>query len=191
MPRITRDDIYLVPINDNAVLGPTSPRSNGSRGCGSQLTYQNRLFGTIRPYWSNINWEANFVYTRVYGGVGMTIRKVVQVSINPGKVAEFQAAASKFIQRVESQEPNTLNYEWFLDENLETCCILESYRDDEAMLYHLENIRDLYEQLFAVCEITRLQVFGKVRDDVRAAHMPQTQFYDHWAGVTRVSAGIK
>ena len=121
----------------------------------------------------------------------MTIRKVVQVSIYPGKAAEFQAAASKFIQRVESQEPDTLSYEWFLDEDHETCCILESYRDDDPLLYHLENIRDLYEQLFAVCEITRLQVFGKVSEEVRAAHIPQTQFYDLWAGVTRESAGIK
>ena len=121
----------------------------------------------------------------------MTIRKIVQVSINPGMAAEFQAAASKFIQRVESQEPNTLSYEWFLDENRETCYILESYRDDEAMLYHLENIRDLYEQLFAVCEITLLQVFGKVYKEVRAAHMSQTQFYDLWAGVTRAFPGVK
>ena len=121
----------------------------------------------------------------------MTIRKVVKVSINPGMAAEFQAAASKFIQRVESQEPNTLSYEWFVDENRETCYILESYRDDDALLYHLENIRDLYEQLFAVCEITRLQVFGKVSNEVRAAHIPQTQFYDQLVGATRASAGVK
>ena len=121
----------------------------------------------------------------------MTIRKIVQVSINPGMAAEFQAAASKFIQRVESQEPDTLNYEWFLDEDHETCYILESYRDDDARLYHLENIRDLYEQLFALCEITRLQVFGKVSEEVRAAHMPQTQFYDQWAGVARIHNGVK
>lgn len=191
MPRPTRNDINLVSIKENAMPGPTSPRSNRLRGCGSQLTYLSRLFGTIRLYWSYINWEAIFEYTRGYGGGGMTIRKVVQVSINPGMAAEFQAAASQFIQRVESQEPNTLSYEWFLDENRETCCILESYRDDEALLYHLENIRDLYEQLFAVCEITHLQVFGKVSEEVRAAHIPQTRFYDHWAGVTRVSAGIK
>jgi quinol monooxygenase YgiN len=128
---------------------------------------------------------------RGYGGGGMTIRKVVQVSINPGMAAEFQAAASKFIQRVESQEPNTLSYEWFLDEDHETCYILESYRDDDALLYHLENIRDLYEQLFTVCELTRLQVFGKVSEEVRAAHMSQTQFYDLWAGVARAFPGVK
>ena len=115
----------------------------------------------------------------------MTIQKVVQVSINPDKIAEFQAVASQFIQRVESSEPYTMSYEWFLDKNQETCYILEQYRDDQALLYHLENVSNLYDSLFTVCEITRLQVFGQVSEQVGAAHLPQTEFYDHWAGVTR------
>ena len=120
----------------------------------------------------------------------MTIRKIAQVSINPGMAAEFQEAASKFIQRVESQEPNTLSYEWFLDEDHETCYILESYRDDDALLYHLDNIREFYEQLFAVYEITSVQVFGKVSEEVKSAHIPQTKFYDHRAGVSRAAADL-
>ena len=92
----------------------------------------------------------------------MTIRKVVEISINPGIADDFLEVASKFIQRVEAREQNTHSYEWFLGERRETCCILEWYRDHEAQLEHFANIRDLYDQLFSVCKITRLQVFGKV-----------------------------
>jgi len=119
----------------------------------------------------------------------MTIRKVVEISIKPGKAADFRKIASEFIRRVDSQEPDTLSYEWFLDKNRETCIILEDYRDNNALLFHLENIRDLYAQLFAVCEITRLQVFGHVSDGVRSAHMPQTEFFDRWSGVSSGSPG--
>ena len=118
----------------------------------------------------------------------MTIRKVVQVSINPGMTAEFQEVGSKFIQRVKTIEPHTLNYEWFRDEDHETCYILDMYRDDEALLYHLDNIRDLYEELFKVCVITRLQVFGKVSGGVGAALLPQT---DQWAGVSQAAAEVR
>jgi len=122
------------------------------------------------------------------GGGGLTIRKVVEISINPGMADDFLEVASKFIQRVEAREQNTLSYEWFLDERRETCCILERYRDDEAQLEHLANIRDLYSQLFALSEITRLQVFGDVSSEVKDAHLPQTKYYDHWACITRVTA---
>jgi len=115
----------------------------------------------------------------------MTIRKIVEVSIKPGMADEFLEVANLFIQRVETLEENTLSYEWFLGENHETCCILESYRDSEALLTHLDNVRDLYDLLFAVCEITRLKVFGNASAEVRSAHLSQTQFYDYWSGFTR------
>jgi hypothetical protein len=50
----------------------------------------------------------------------MTIRKVVQVVLQPGKVADFRVIASEFIHWVDAQEPDTLSYEWFLDRNHET-----------------------------------------------------------------------
>ena len=59
-------------------------------------------------------------------------------------------------------------------------------RDDEALLTHLDNIRDLYDQLLAIGEITRLQVFGNASEEVRAAHLQQREFYDYWSGITRV-----
>jgi len=120
------------------------------------------------------------------GGSGMTIRKVVEVSIKADMADEFLEVASKFIQRVVAREQNTLSYEWFLDESHETCSIPEWYRDDEALLTHLDNIRDLYDQLLAIGEITRLQVFGNASEEVRAAHLQQREFYDYWSGITRV-----
>jgi quinol monooxygenase YgiN len=75
----------------------------------------------------------------------MTIRKVFEVSIKLAMADEFLEVASKFIQRVAAREQYKLNYEWFHDETPETSSILEWYRDDEALLIHLDNIRDLYE----------------------------------------------
>lgn len=138
-----------------------------------------------------MDWKQILKYLSWTGDAGMTIRKVVEVAIQPGKAADFRDIAGEFIRRVEAQEPDTLSYEWYLDKNQATCIILEDYRDNKALLFHLENIRDLYAQLFAVCEITRLRVFGDVSDEVRSAHMPQTEFFDRWSGISSASPGSR
>jgi quinol monooxygenase YgiN len=113
------------------------------------------------------------------------IRKVVELTINEGKLDEFKQVANEFIQRVESSEPDTVSYEWFLAAGGKKCYILEWYRDSKALLAHLDNIRDLYEPLFKVSKITRLEVFGNPSLKVRQAHLPGTKFFEYWAGITR------
>jgi quinol monooxygenase YgiN len=113
------------------------------------------------------------------------IRKVVEVSIFPEKLDEFKEVATAFVERVRQLEPGTLSYEWYLNEDGSKCLILEWYRDSEALMAHLANIRDLYEPLFAVSEITRLEVFGHASAALREAHLPGTAFLSPWIGVRR------
>jgi quinol monooxygenase YgiN len=113
------------------------------------------------------------------------IRKVVELTINEGRLDEFKQVANEFIQRVESSEPDTVSYEWFLDADGNKCYILEWYKDSQALLAHLDNIRDLYEPLFKVSHLTRIEVFGNPSLKVRQAHLPGTKFFDYWAGIRR------
>lgn len=113
------------------------------------------------------------------------IRKVVEVTINEGQLDEFKRLANIFIKRVKSSEPDTVSYEWFFDTDGKKCYILEWYRDSKALLAHLDNIRDLYEPLFKVSRITRLEVFGNPSLEVRQAHLPETRFFEYWAGIRR------
>jgi quinol monooxygenase YgiN len=113
------------------------------------------------------------------------IQKVVEVSIAEGKLDQFQIVAQRFIGRVDASEPDTLRYEWFLSEDGAKCYILELYRDSQALLSHLANIRDLYAPLFEVAQITRIEVFGAASEEVKQAHIPGTVFHDYWAGTRR------
>ena len=112
------------------------------------------------------------------------IRKVVEVSINAGKLDIFKQVAARFIEKANT-EPGTLSYEWFLNTDGSRCSILELYQDSEALLIHLKNVRDLYEPLFEVSQLTRVDVFGDSNAEVREAHLPGTNFYTHWDGFTR------
>ena len=114
------------------------------------------------------------------------ISKVVEISINTGMVAEFKEVATRFIERVNASEPDTLSYEWFLDTEGSKCYILEKYRDSETLLAHLENVRDLYEPILALSKITRIEVFGDASEEVKEAHIPGTKFFQYWSGFTRL-----
>jgi hypothetical protein len=91
------------------------------------------------------------------------IRKVVELTINEGRLDEFKQVANE----------------------CNKCYILEWYKDSQALLAHLDNIRDLYEPLFKVSHITRIEVFGNPSLKVRQAHLPGTKFFDYWAGIRR------
>lgn len=76
-------------------------------------------------------------------------------------------------------------YEWFLDEEQNTSYIIESYKDSQALLSHLANIRDLYEPFFEVAEITSIEVFGDSSEEVKQAQLAGTKFVSYWSGVLR------
>jgi quinol monooxygenase YgiN len=111
------------------------------------------------------------------------IRKVVEISINEGQLKKFKNAAGHFIERVKSSEPDTLIYDWYFNVGESKCYIIEEYKDSEALLTHLANIRNLYKSLFEVSEITRIEIFGDPSTEVRQAHMAGTEFLRHWSGV--------
>lgn len=113
------------------------------------------------------------------------IRKVVEVKIDEGQLDQFKRLANIFIERVKTSEPDTVSYEWFFDTEGKKCYILEWYRDSIALLARLDNIRGLYEPLFKVAKITRLEVFGNPSLEVRQAHLPETKFFVYWAGIQR------
>jgi quinol monooxygenase YgiN len=113
------------------------------------------------------------------------IRKVVEISINQGKLAKFKEVSSQFIERVKTSEPDTLAYEWYFNEDQSKCYVIEQYRDSDALLIHMANIRHLYEPIFEVSEITRIEVFGDPSPEVREAHLEGTKYLNYWAGISR------
>ena len=111
------------------------------------------------------------------------IRKVVEISITEGQLEEFKNAAGHFIERVKTSEPDTLIYDWYFNDGESRCYIIEEYKDSGALLTHLANIRNLYESLFEISEITHIEVYGDPSKEVRQAHMAGTEFFHHWSGV--------
>ena len=62
---------------------------------------------------------------------------VLETAIKPGEFENFKALMNEMVEDTQSNEPDTLNYEWTISENNETCHIYERYTDSAATMIHL------------------------------------------------------
>ena len=60
---------------------------------------------------------------------------------------------------ISRDEPGTLQYEWYLDEEIRTCTALELYRDSDAVETHLTNVGEVLSKVLEICEL-KVEVFG-------------------------------
>jgi quinol monooxygenase YgiN len=60
-----------------------------------------------------------------------------EFAIHEGKVADFLNSADEVIKSVEANEPNNLFYEWFISDDKRKCCVVEIFKDSDAVIHHL------------------------------------------------------
>ena len=114
------------------------------------------------------------------------IRGTAELSIDTGKLDECKKMVNELIERVKANEPNTLSYEWFFNEDESKCYLLEWYKDSEALQAHLENVGVLLGPLLEIAPLTELMIYGDPSDELRQAIEPfGAKFYKSWHGVTR------
>lgn len=101
------------------------------------------------------------------------IQWVVEFSIEEGKYDQFRELIEKMIRIVESTEPGTKSYTWYIDEEKKTRCIVsEWYENSEAALAHLngEGMKTiLIPKILTVATITRLEAYGNPSQELREA----------------------
>lgn len=91
------------------------------------------------------------------------------LKIHSGKINEFKAIAEQCMKSVREKDTCTLKYDWFINEDQSECLVREEYRDSEAWLEHMANLGETMGQLFAVSDISSIEVFGKPTDQLLKA----------------------
>ncbi len=94
---------------------------------------------------------------------------LLEFTINDGQLEAFKEKAAGYIKAVQAGEPGTLIYEWSLEENGNRCMLHEVFESSEALLTHFANVGPSLPDLIAIALITRLEVFGDVSGEARAA----------------------
>ena len=92
---------------------------------------------------------------------------VVEFSIKPGQLDTFKALVEELVQSTRN-EPNTLAYEWFLDEDNSSCHVYERYADSVATMAHLATFGEKFaERVLKLVDLGAFTVYGSPNDEVK------------------------
>jgi len=116
------------------------------------------------------------------------IRTDVAFSIKQGLLEEFKAHIGKMIQNTEEKEPDALVYEWYVDEKGRECHLLETFKDSDAFMLHLDNLGVFLDPLWELATLTGFKTFGNPSAELQEAlsSFPvPIQYFAHSNGLTR------
>ncbi len=95
---------------------------------------------------------------------------VLEIEIKQGELDSFKALMNEMVEATRANEPDTMNYEWFISDDEGSCHIYERYADSAATMTHLGSFgQNFAERFMAAVAPTRLVVYGDPNDEVRAA----------------------
>ena len=101
-------------------------------------------------------------------GATRELQSVVRFRFHEGKLEEFKRLSAVCMEIVRSQDPGTLQYDTFFNEDESECIVLERFRDVDALLQHGANIGDeLMEAIVATGECFG-ELLGAVPAEVKA-----------------------
>jgi quinol monooxygenase YgiN len=89
------------------------------------------------------------------------IRLLVDLEIQEGKLAEFEAIAQQMVA-VSEQEPGTLAYHFVLGADHKRCRLVEGYTDIAAITAHFDGpaVTQFVPQLIQVATPVRMEIYG-------------------------------
>jgi quinol monooxygenase YgiN len=110
----------------------------------------------------------------------------IAATLGEGKAAEFKAVAAEISALCKAEEPGTLAYHWYLNDDETGFALYERYADSDAFLAHLGNLEPHMARFMSLGEITGVMVFGEPSPDARTALEGfGATFYGHVDGFAR------
>ncbi len=111
-----------------------------------------------------------------------------QLSIKEGKLEDFKSIVNTMVEITDVSEPNTLVYEYYINEDGTECHLLETFKDSEAFMAHLTNVGHLFDTLFESATMVRAKIFGNPSAELKQALDPLgVEYFSHLNGIERPS----
>jgi quinol monooxygenase YgiN len=109
-----------------------------------------------------------------------------QLSIKEGKLEDFKTFINHMIEVTDINEPDTLVYEWYINENGSECHLIEHFKSSEAFMTHLANVSHMFDTLFQFSTMTRAKIYGRPSDELKQSLDPLgAEYFDNFNGITR------
>jgi quinol monooxygenase YgiN len=112
-----------------------------------------------------------------------------EFTIEEGKIEEYKELVQDMSRVVEANEPDTIDYQFYLNRDDKTKCIVhETYANSEAVLAHNTGVasQTILPRIFSVSRISRFDVYGNPSEELRKVLTSfGPQFYNLFAGFSR------
>ena len=112
----------------------------------------------------------------------------VEFTIEEGKIEEYKKLIQDMSRLVEANEPDTINYQFYLNDDETKCIVNETYTNSEAVLAHDNGVasQTILPKVFRVSRISRFDVYGKPSEELQKALTGfDAQTYNSFAGFSR------
>jgi quinol monooxygenase YgiN len=93
---------------------------------------------------------------------------IARFRFREGRRDEYLRLTEQANALVAANEPGTLQYDLFLNDDRTECVIVERYRDSEAAMAHAENVGPLFGDVLATVEIVHGELLGEPSPELRA-----------------------
>ena len=115
------------------------------------------------------------------------IRYRVEFIIEGSKIEEYKKLVQDIVKQVEANEPDTINYEFYLNKAETSCVVNETYANSEAALAHRKGaIQTILPKILNISEITRFDVYGEPSEELQKVLTSLgAQAYNLLAGFSR------
>jgi quinol monooxygenase YgiN len=113
-----------------------------------------------------------------------------EVTIEKGKKEEYKKLIQDMSRVVEANEPDTINYQFYLNRDETKCIVYETYRNSKAVFAHINGIasQTILPKVFNVAKVGRFEVYGKPSEELQKVLLTSsfsTQTYNPFAGFSR------
>jgi quinol monooxygenase YgiN len=90
-------------------------------------------------------------------------------NIEKNNVEQFKKLIKEMSEVVETNEPETLEYRFYLNEDETKCVAHETYADSKAALTHNDSAasKTILPSIFNICQLNRLDVYGNPSDELK------------------------
>jgi quinol monooxygenase YgiN len=96
-----------------------------------------------------------------------TIQAIVSMNVPAANLQALQQLIPSINERVQSGEPETLLYRWYLSEDGTACHLHESFPSKKAFSDHLKNVEPVLEELFGLAPITGCKIYGNISNEMK------------------------
>ena len=92
-----------------------------------------------------------------------------EFNIEKGKIEEFKKLIQDMSRMVENNEPDTINYQFYLNRTETKCMVHETYTNSESVLAHITGIasKTILPKIFNIAKLNRLDVYGNPSEELQ------------------------